>query len=212
MTLTEECPLYMRAIARDIVLVTVAAVLVTIGISPAQSQSSSSRSATAQAVSSDYVIGADDVLAIDVWKEPELTRPVQVRPDGKISLPLVGEIQAAGLHPVDLQKQIADKLQAYISNPAVSVIVQEVRSKRINVIGQVQRPGEYNLSSPMTVLDALSLAGGFRDFAKETKIYVLRVQPDGSHARLPFNYKRVVKGKHLEQNVQLQSGDTVVVP
>lgn len=211
MILTEECFFFMKAVAKHIVLLTATAVLVTIGITAAQSHSNNP-TATAQAVSSDYVIGADDVLAIDVWKEPELTRPVQVRPDGKISLPLVGEIQAAGLHPVDLQKQIADKLQAYISNPAVSVIVQEVRSKRINVIGQVQRPGEYNLSSPMTVLDALSLAGGFRDFAKETKIYVLRVQPDGSHARLPFNYKRVVKGKHLEQNVQLQSGDTVVVP
>ena len=175
-------------------------------------QSNKPQAVSPQVVGSDYVIGADDILGIDVWKEPELTRPVQVRPDGKISLPLVGEIQAAGLHPLDLQKQIADKLQAYISNPAVSVIVQEIRSKKINVIGQVQRPGAYSLSGPMTVLDALSLSGGFRDFAKETKIYVLRIQPDGSHARLRFNYKQVVKGKHLEQNVQLQNGDTVVIP
>src|ERR1051326_6903279 len=119
-------------------------------------QSNKPQAVSPQVVGSDYVIGADDILGIDVWKEPELTRPVQVRPDGKISLPLVGEIQAAGLHPLDLQKQIADKLQAYISNPAVSVIVQEVRSKKINVIGQVQRPGAYRSEEHMSELQSHS--------------------------------------------------------
>jgi polysaccharide export outer membrane protein len=160
----------------------------------------------------EYVIGADDVLAINVWKETEISRTVQVRPDGKISLPLAGEIQAAGLQPLQLQQQIADKLKSFISDPEVTVIVQEVRSKKFNVIGEVQRPGTYALSNSSTVLDAIALAGGFKDFAKQTKIYVLRVQPNGSRTRIPFNYKKVVKGRHMEENVPLQSGDTIVVP
>ena len=159
-----------------------------------------------------YVIGPEDMLAINVWKEAEVSRTVQVRPDGKVSLPLVGEIQAAGLQPLQLQKQIAEKLQSYLANPEVTVIVQEVRSKKFNVIGEVQRPGAYSLSNATTVLDALALAGGFKDFAKQSKIYVLRIQPDGSRSRLPFNYKKVVKGRDLRENVPLQNGDTIVVP
>jgi polysaccharide export outer membrane protein len=170
------------------------------------------QAATAAVDPATYVIGADDLLNINVWKETEISRSVEVRPDGKISLPLVGEIQAAGLEPMQLQKQIADKLQSYIANPEVTVIVQEVKSKKFNVIGEVQRPGTYALSNPTTVLDALALCGGFRDFAKQSKIYVLRVNGDGSRQRIPFNYKRVVKGKSFDENVQLQSGDTVVVP
>ena len=111
-----------------------------------------------------------------------------------------------------LQKQIAEKLQSYLANPEVTVIVQEVRSKKFNVIGEVQRPGAYSLSNATTVLDALALAGGFKDFAKQSKIYVLRIQPDGSRSRLPFNYKKVVKGRDLRENVPLQNGDTIVVP
>lgn len=160
----------------------------------------------------DYVIGSDDVLSINVWKETEISRDVQVRPDGKVSLPLVGELQAAGLHPADLQKQIADKLQSYISNPEVTVIVQAVKSKKFNVVGEVNRPGEYMLTTSMTVLDAIALCGGFRDFAKQSKIYVLRGGSNSAKTRIPFNYKRVIKGKDVAENVQLQPGDTVVVP
>lgn len=170
------------------------------------------KSAPAAVDPAGYVIGPDDILAVNVWKETEISRNVQVRPDGKISLPLVGEVQAAGLQPLQLQSQIANKLQAYLSNPEVTVIVQEVKSKKFNIIGEVQRPGTYALTNATTVLDGLALSGGFRDFAKQSKIYVLRVQADGSRARLPFNYKRVVKGKNLDQNVSLQNGDTIVVP
>lgn len=159
-----------------------------------------------------YVIGADDVLAVDVWKEKEVSRVLPVRPDGKISLPLIGDLQASGLTPQQLQASVTVKLRAYIDKPEVSVIVQEARSHRFNVVGEVQKPGSYTLGQPLTVLDALALAGGFRDFAKAKKIYVLRVHPDGSNERIPFNYKQVIKGKKLAENIPLEPGDTVVVP
>src|SRR5438270_5000977 len=174
--------------------------------------STATASPSSQSLGENYVIGRDDLLSINVWKEAEISRVVEVRPDGKISLPLVGELQASGLQPIELQKQIAERLKSYLANPEVTVIVQEVRSQKFNVMGQVARPGTYVLDKPMTVLDGLALAGGFRDFAKEKKIYVLRKQPNGTDVRLPFNYKKVVKGQNLAQNVALESGDTIVVP
>ena len=160
----------------------------------------------------DYVIGPEDVLAINVWKEPEISRSVPVRLDGAISLPLVGEVQAGGKTPMQLEREITKKLQAYISEPEVAVIVQEMRSKRFNILGQVEKPGSYLLANSTTVLDAIALAGGFRDFAKEKSIYVLRKNPDGTELRLRFNYKDVIKGKNIEQNIRLEPRDTVVVP
>jgi len=159
-----------------------------------------------------YIIGESDLLDIDVWKQKEITREVPVRPDGKISLPLVGQIQAAGLTPLQLQANITEKLKAYISNPEVTVIVANPLSHQFNIVGQVARPGTYPLSEAMTVLDGIAEAGGFRDFAKETKIYVLRPMPGGIRVRIPFNYKNVIKGKDLSQNVALKPGDTIVVP
>jgi polysaccharide export outer membrane protein len=158
-----------------------------------------------------YVIGADDVLAINVWKEPEISRAVPVRSDGKISLPLIGELQAAGQTPRQLEQGIAKGLQSYISEPEVTVIVQDSKSQRINVLGMVARPGSYLLGGSTTVLDAIAMAGGFRDFAKQKSVYVLRAE-GGSQKRLPFNYKDVIKGKNPEQNVRLLPGDTVVIP
>ena len=154
-----------------------------------------------------YVIGTEDVLAINVWKEPELSRTVPVRPDGKITLPLVGEIQASGLTPHKLQDNLADGFKAYVSNPEVTVIVQEVKSLKFNIVGEISRPGSYTLTQPMTVLDAIAVGGGLRDFAKASRIYVLR-----DNARLPFNYKQVIRGKRLSDNVELKPGDTIVVP
>jgi polysaccharide export outer membrane protein len=159
-----------------------------------------------------FVIGADDILTINVWKEPEISRAVPVRSDGKISLPLVGEVQASGQTPKQLEQEIAKKLQSYISQPDVTVIVQQIKSRKFNILGQVAKPGTYPLTNPLTVLDAIALSGGFRDFAKQKSIYVLRQNPDGAQVRLPFNYKEVIKGKNVDQNVTLQSGDTVVVP
>ncbi len=162
--------------------------------------------------SKSYVIGENDMLGIDVWKEKEISREIPVRPDGKISLPLIGEIQAAGLTPLQLQDNITQDLKAYIDNPEVTVIVDDPRSHQFNIVGQVVRPGTYPLSESMTVLDAIAEAGGFRDFAKETKVYVLRPSPGGVRVRIPFNYKKVIRGADLQQNVSLKPGDTIVVP
>lgn len=159
-----------------------------------------------------YVIGENDVLDIDIWKEKEISRVVPVRPDGKISLPLIGEIQASGMTPLQLQDDIAQRLKAFLANPEVTVIVTDPRSHHFNVVGEVARPGTFPLTESMTVLDAIALTGGFRDFAKKTKIYVLRPMPDGTRVRLPFNYKDAIKGKNLQNNVMLKPGDTIVVP
>ncbi len=159
-----------------------------------------------------YVIGANDILAINVWKEPDISRSVPVRSDGKISLPLVGELQAGGETPRQLEEEITKRLQSYISEPEVTVIVSESKSQKINIMGMVARPGAYLLTSSTTVLDAIAMAGGFKDFAKQKSIYVLRPAPDGTQKRIPFNYKDVIKGKDPEQNIRLQAGDTVVVP
>jgi len=159
-----------------------------------------------------FVIGADDVLAVSVWKEPEVSRVIPVRTDGKISLPLVGELQASGQTPRQLEQKISTKLLSYISEPEVTVIVQEIKSQKFNILGRVTHPGSYPLTNTMTVLDAIALAGGFRDFARQKSIYVLRPNPDGSHTRLPFNYKDVIKAKNPVQNVTLEPHDTVVIP
>ena len=159
-----------------------------------------------------YVIGTDDILSINVWKEPEVSRTVPVRSDGRISVPLAGEVQASGETPRQLEKELAAKLRSFISNPEVTVMVTEVKSQRFNILGQVSRPGTYPLTNASNVLDAIAMAGGFRDFAKEKSIYVLRQNPDGGESRLPFNYKEVIKGKNPAQNVRLQPRDTIVVP
>jgi polysaccharide export outer membrane protein len=159
-----------------------------------------------------YVIGANDVLAISVWKEPDISRSVPVRSDGKISLPLVGELQASGQTPRALQQEITKKLESYISEPEVTVIVSESKSQKINILGMVVKPGAYMLTGQTTVLDAIAMAGGFKDFAKQKSVYVLRHGTDGGEQRFPFNYKEVIKGKGMEQNIRLLAGDTVVVP
>lgn len=183
--------------------------------SPATDPPASAQQAAAQsgaAADNSYIIGDNDVLAINVWNEPELKQPIPVRPDGKISLPLVGDIQAAGRTPAQLQEDIAAKLQNYIHHPDVTVIVQQINSKKFNILGRVMKPGAYPLSTTTTVLDAIAQAGGFQDFAKQKGIYVLRKTRDGSESRLPFNYKEVIKGRNLEQNIKLEPNDTIVVP
>jgi polysaccharide export outer membrane protein len=159
-----------------------------------------------------FVIGNNDVLAINVWKEPDISRSIPVRSDGRISLPLVGEVQAAGQTPAKLEVEIAGRLKNYISEPEVTVMVQQINSEKFNVLGQVVHPGSYVITNSPTVLDAIALAGGFRDFAKRKSVYVLRQNADGTQARLPFNYKDVIKGVNAAQNVKLQPRDTVVVP
>ena len=159
-----------------------------------------------------FVIGNDDVLAINVWKEPDISRSIPVRSDGKISLPLAGELQAAGRTPLKLEQDIAARLKNYIAEPEVTVIVQQINSQKFNILGQVNRPGSYPLTNSPTVLDAIAVAGGFRDFAKQKSIYILRQNANGGESRLSFNYKDVVKGRNPAQNIALQPRDTIVVP
>lgn len=158
----------------------------------------------------DYVIGSDDTLHISVWKEPDLSETLPVRPDGKISMPLLNDITAAGLTPLELKDSITDKLKKYISDPRVTVVVTAMNSRRIFVTGEVNHTGPISLLPHMTVLQALAQAG-FTQFANPKAIYLLRTQ-DGKQAKLPFNYKDVVKGNHPEQNIELKPGDTIVVP
>lgn len=163
-------------------------------------------------VDKDFIIGPDDVLAVNVWKEPEVSQTVTVRPDGKISLPLAGQVVASGLTTEQLQVVISHQLENYLSRPEVTVIVHEVKSQRVVVAGEVAKPGSYELRTSMTILDAIAEAGGPLDYAKLRSIYVLRRGPDGRAVRIPFNYKQVIKGRKLAQNVSLESHDTVVVP
>jgi len=158
----------------------------------------------------EYVIGADDSLHVAVWKEPDLSATLPVRPDGKISLPLLNDVQAAGLTPMQLAASITERLKKYIADPRVTVVITAMNSRRIFVTGEVTHTGAMPLLPHMTMLQALSSAG-FTQFANLKGIYLLRIE-NGQQVKLPFNYKAVVKGKHPEENIQLQPGDTVVVP
>jgi polysaccharide biosynthesis/export protein len=161
-------------------------------------------------VGPDYVIGADDTLHISVWKEPDLTETLPVRPDGKISMPLLNDITAAGLTPLELKDTITEKLKKYIADPRVTVVVTGMNSRRVFVTGEVIHTGPMTLLPHMTVLQALAQAG-FTQFANPKGIYLLRNE-NGKPQKLPFNYKEVVKGNHPEQNIELRPGDTIVVP
>ena len=158
-----------------------------------------------------YKIGPQDVLIIDVWKEEGLTRTVPVRPDGKITLPLLNDIQAVGLTPMQLAGVISEQLKKFITNPQVTVSVSEINSRRVYVTGEVLKAGAYALLPHMTVLQALSSSGGFTQFAKVKSIYVLRTD-HGKQTKVPFNYKEAVNGKNPEQNIELLPGDVIVVP
>ncbi len=158
-----------------------------------------------------YKIGPQDILKIDVWREDQLTRTVPVRPDGKVTLPLLNDVQAAGLTAMQLASTITEGLKKYINNPQVTVSVMEINSRRVYVTGEVAKAGAYALLPHMTVLQALSSSGGFTQFARVKNIYVLRTE-NGKQVKLPFNYKQAISGKNPEQNIELQPGDVIVVP
>jgi polysaccharide biosynthesis/export protein len=161
-------------------------------------------------VSENFVIGLEDTLAVSVWKEADHSAPqVVVRPDGMITLPLIGEIRAAGLTPAQLEANIAEKLKTFLTAPSVTVSVLKIESQKVSIVGQVGRQGSYPLGSPMTVLDLIAKAGGLTEYAKAKDIKILR-KKDGKV--LNFNYKDVIKGKNMKQNVFLENGDTVMVP
>ena len=165
----------------------------------------------AAATDPNYIIGGQDMLDISVWKEAELSRSVPVRPDGKISLPLLNDVQAAGLTPTQLAAQITESLKKFVTDPQVTVIVTQINSQRIYILGEVARAGAYPLLPDMTVLQGLSSAGGFTQFANLKKIYMFRVE-SGKQVKYPFNYKDVISGKQPDENVVLKAGDTIVVP
>jgi polysaccharide export outer membrane protein len=165
---------------------------------------------TAINLASVFQIGPEDVLDISVWKNPELSRVVPVRPDGKVSLPLVNDIQAAGLTPTDLRDQLTTRLSEYVPAPEVSVIVREVHSRKVTVTGAVKTPGRYELKSPMTVLEVLALAQGLTDFASRDRIVVLR-QEGQKTTRIPFNYRKI-SDSAAQDNFLLRPGDIVLVP
>ena len=159
----------------------------------------------------DSKIGPEDVLSISVWKNEAMSRVLPVRPDGMISLPLLDDIMAAGLTPMELRNVLAQKLTEYVPSPSVTVIVNDVHSFKVSVIGEVVKPARYELKSRTSVLDVLALAGGFNQFAARTRIVVLRQEGD-KKVRIPFNYNRVTAGSADEENIYLRPGDIVLVP
>jgi polysaccharide export outer membrane protein len=162
-----------------------------------------------------YRIGPEDVLAISVWQNAELSRTTPVRPDGKISVPLVNDVQAAGLTPMELRDAIIAKLRDFMPNTEVSVVVVEMNSFKVSVIGEVRRPERYRLRGPATVLDVLAMAGGFQDWASREKIVVLRPRSetaDGHFERIPFDYKKVIAAGGESGNFKVQPDDIIVVP
>lgn len=158
-----------------------------------------------------YIIGEQDVLGIDVWKERDISQTVVVRPDGKITIPLVDEVYVVGMTPLQLQSMLEEKLKPFLTVPQVTVIVKEISSRKVYLMGQVGRTGPFLINSTTTVLQLIAQAGGLRDFAKKKKIYIMR-NVNGKTEQYRFNYDEVIKGKNLQQNIVLRPGDTIVVP
>jgi polysaccharide export outer membrane protein len=179
---------------------------------PAPSQTAD---ASGTPLPSDYVIGPNDVLTIRYWREDTMSGDVTVRPDGRISLPLINDVQAAGLTPEALRQRIAEAAARFVDSPVVSVIVKEIKSRKVYITGMVSKPGEYPLTGPTTVLQLIAIAGGLQDFANEENISVLRPsEKDARGQALSFrvNYKDLTRRRNLAQNIELKPGDTIVVP
>lgn len=186
------------------------AITMCIGVWSAEAQNAPKPAPRMSQVPATYVIGPDDVLLISVWKEPDLTNTLPVRPDGMISLPLLNDVQAAGLTPAQLAASITEKLKQYVTDPHVTVVVTQINSQRVYVTGEVIHTGAMNLIPDMTVLQALASAG-FTQFARTKGIYVLRTE-NGQQRKIPVNYNKLVKGENVDQNIRLKPGDTIVVP
>lgn len=161
--------------------------------------------------SDQYIIGSEDVLYIHVWKEETLSKTVTVRMDGKISLPLVDDIQAAGITPLELKEKLTERLTDFVDVPNITVIVMEANSFKVYFSGQIRTPGALRLRTETTLAQAISMVGGFTDWANQSKIIIIRKE-NGKERRFTVNYKRIVKGKDLDSNIILKSGDTIIVP
>lgn len=197
----------------------VAILLISVGVQAWQNQPAGTQAIPATkvkqdvtGVSEDFKIGLEDVIAVNVWREPELsTQSVVVRPDGKISLPLIDEIRATGLTTKQLQDLITEKLKEFVAAPNVTVTVTQINSRKVSVVGQVGSPGAYPIGGPTTVLDLLARAGGFGEYAKTKDIKIIRKE-GSSTTVFRFNFKDVSGGKNLDQNIYLKSGDIIIVP
>ena len=159
----------------------------------------------------DYVIGPDDVLTVVFWREKELSSEVSVRPDGKITLPLMNDVQAAGLTPEQLRDELTKVAGKYVEGPTVTVVVKAINSRKVFITGMVSKPGPYSLTGPTTVTQLIAMAGGLHEFAEKDNITILR-QEQGREVAYRFNYKDVMKRKNLQQNIELKPGDTIIVP
>ena len=180
---------------------------------PAPPQASAPASTTVGGVElpRDYVIGADDVLGIIYWKDKDMTTDAHVRPDGRIALPLLNDVQAAGLTPEQLRKKLTEESQKYMEDPSITVVIREINSRKAFITGEVNKPGPYPLLSPTSVMQLIAMAGGLKEYANSKGIIIMRTE-NGKQISLKFNYKDVVSGKNLKQNIELSPGDTVVVP
>ncbi len=181
------------------------------GDTDASQPAASTQPQPAAVVPADYLIGPEDVLGIVFWRETEISGDVTVRPDGRISLPMIGEMAAAGLRPEELQRQILKAAGKYLNEPNISVVVRAINSLKIYVTGRVTTPGQHALKGPMTVMQAIALSGGLTEYADAKNITILRTTA-GRTQSFKFNYRDVARGKKLEQNIMLRPGDTVVVP
>jgi polysaccharide export outer membrane protein len=158
-----------------------------------------------------YVIGPEDVLDVVFWRDKDMSAEVSVRPDGRITLPLINEVQAAGLTPEQLRETLTSAAAKFVEEPNVSVVVKTINSRKVFITGQVSKPGVYALTAPTTVMQLIAMAGGLLEFAESKKIIVMRSE-NGRPVAYPFNYKDVLNRKNLKQNIELKPGDTVVVP
>jgi polysaccharide export outer membrane protein len=163
------------------------------------------------AVSADYTIGPEDVLSVVFWRDKELSADVTVRPDGKITLPLLNDVQAAGLTPDELRRTVIEGAQRFFEEPSAMVVVKQVNSRKVFITGQVEKPGPYALTSPLNVMQLIAMAGGIKEFSNGKKILIMRSE-NGRPVAYPFDYESVAKRKNLRQNIELKPGDTVIVP
>ena len=189
----------------------IGAILAVAALSEAQGLNGTSAAIGPPVVDADYTIGADDVLTIAFWGEKDMSGDVIVRPDGKITLPLINDVVAAGLSPEQLRVRVAERAAQFFQNAQATVIVKEINSRRVFITGQVEKPGAYPLTTRTTVIQLIALAGGLKEFARSSRIVIMR-NTAGRDVHLMFDFRAVVEGKNPDQNVEVRPGDTVVVP
>jgi polysaccharide export outer membrane protein len=192
-------------------LLSLFSILLFAGAGQALSDRPSAPGAAVVSVPPGYVIGADDRLTIAFWKDKDLSADVVVRPDGRISLPLLNDVEAAGLTPEQLRRRLLEVASRFVEDPSPTVVVREIHSRHVYITGNVEKPGAYPLNTPMTVVQVIATAGGLKEFVGGKNIVILRHE-GGRNVRFAFDYQAVLKGRKLQQNIEMRPGDTVIVP